>query len=61
MGLKLTKVYKVMKFQQRPWLKSYIEKNTRLRRLADLAGNPFDVDRHKLMVEKNRDGTVTTM
>jgi hypothetical protein len=32
--MKLSKVYRVVEFTQKPWLKSYIELNTRLREAA---------------------------
>ena len=46
LGLKLKKVHWVLQFNQRPWLKPYIEKNTELRRNATCK---FDEDQAKLM------------
>ena len=47
MGLKLTKVHKVMSCNQATFLDAYIEKNTETRRQAT---NPVDVARAKAMV-----------
>lgn len=47
LGLKLTKVRRVLRFNQSEWLRPYIEKNTRLRQQAK---NPFEVALAKLMV-----------
>ena len=46
LGLKLMSVRKVLKFQQSPWLKKYIELNTKLRQEAN---SKFEEDQPKLM------------
>ena len=49
LGMKLTKVHKVITYDQEPWLKKYIESNTKNRIIAKLNKNAFLADFYKLM------------
>ena len=49
LGVKLVKVRKGVKFEEKPWLKSYIDMNTELRAAAT---NDADKDMYKLLRER---------
>ena len=46
LGMKVTKVHKILTFQQKPWLREYIDFNTNMRKAAN---NDFEKDFYKLM------------
>ena len=46
MGMKLTKIHRVIEFHQKPWMKEYIDSNIEKRKAAK---NDFEKDFFKLM------------
>lgn len=49
LGMKITKVHRILGFQQKPWLQAYIEFNSNMRKQAK---NDFEKDFFKLMCNK---------
>ncbi|CAG8531738.1 14133_t:CDS:2 [Dentiscutata erythropus] len=47
-GMKITKIHSVLKFRQSPWMKNYIEKNIRKRKIAKANKEEFGVMYYKL-------------
>ncbi|KAK5644145.1 hypothetical protein RI129_007990 [Pyrocoelia pectoralis] len=56
-GLKLTKVHRVLRFKQSPWLRKYIDLNTAMRQQAK---NEFDKHFFKLMINSVFDVRLVT-
>lgn len=48
LGMKVTRIHSVMTFEQRPWLRDYIDMNTSKRILADQCGDGLKKDLFKL-------------
>lgn len=49
-GMKLAKVWKVMRFKQQPWLKKYVKYNSKKRKEAKKKGDKIATEFFKLMV-----------
>jgi len=49
LGMKITKVHRILGFQQKPWLQAYIEFNSNIRKQAK---NDFEKDFFKLMCNR---------
>ena len=49
LGLKITKIHRGIKFEERAWLEEYINLNTKLRIEAKQSGNNFEVEFFKQM------------
>ena len=49
LGMRLTQIHRVLRFQQQPWLKSYIDLNIGKRKVATQAGDKVGKDLFKLM------------
>ena len=46
LGMKVTKVHRILEFNEKPWMESYIQLNTEMRKNAKSA---FEEDFYKLM------------
>jgi DNA polymerase type B, organellar and viral len=49
LGLKVTKIHRILQFDEEPVMRSYIMLNTNMRKQADKQGNKFGVEFFKLM------------
>jgi hypothetical protein len=49
LGIRVTKIHRILSFDQRPWLRDYVLYNTTQRAAAD---NDFDKERYKLAVNR---------
>ena len=48
LGMRVTKIHEILHFVQMPWMRSWIEQNTKLRQQAASAGQKFKADVFKL-------------